>query len=347
MNNIANTVERLALKSIMSLPPRLILSTFGKPSVVHDNQELDPEIQVYLLIRKLLKKPGMGEVDPVLSRSGYTQDSLVHGIRINDIVSKDFDIPVTGASIKGRLYHPSQTSGPMPTLIYYHGGGFVIGDLEMFDHVCRFISLETGFKVLAVDYRKAPEYPFPTGIHDSVEAYKWAISNHTLLGIDTSCVLVGGDSAGGNLATIVGQILAEQDIIRPVLQLLIYPTCDHSKSYPSREHFGENFFLTKKDIEYFQTHYVGRDCDNFHPWISPIHAKNLSNLPPAVIVTAGFDPLRDEGEAYAERLQSEGVEVKIIREKGLIHGFINMIGFSRSSLVAFRRVLQQVKRSLK
>jgi acetyl esterase len=336
--NLFPKIERSILKIIMSLPSERLLSTFGIRAVFVGKQKLHPEIQVYLLIRRLMKKPAMGDLPPAESRKTYVKDSLVHGIKIDGIKSEDF---VVKPGLQARLYFRDASVAPL--LYYLHGGGFVIGDVEMFDHVCRYMAMVTGFKVLAVDYRKAPEYPFPFAIHDSVDGYRWALKHQTDLKIDSEKIAIAGDSAGANLAAIVTQILNEESTLLPKIQLLLYPTCDWSKDYESADLFGSGFFLTKKDFQYFAHHYhQGSECDLFHPWVSPLHGK-LHGLPKTFIVTAGFDPLRDQGEAYAEKLKKEGVDVTLIREDGMIHGFINLIGFSKYSREVFTKTLSLLK----
>lgn len=314
-------LERKALNFIMSLPAEKMM----KPVVV-DGLKLHPEIQMYLLIRKLMKKPAMGELPPVESRKAYIKDSLVHGIEIDHVRTQDYTIK---EGLFGRLY--SQTDDLRPAIIYYHGGGFVIGDNEMFDHVMRYICAESGYKVFAVDYRKAPEFPFPHPIEDGVAGYKWAVENALRLGIEVYRLAVAGDSAGGNLAAVITQIICNEGYLRPKKQLMFYPTCDWVESYPSTDLFGSGFFLTKKDFEYFAHHYHRGNLDNLSDFrISPLRG-HLRGLPPAIIVTAGFDPLRDQGDAYARSLKASGVHVEHWREEGMIHGFINLVGFSQHS----------------
>lgn len=335
--NLPQILERKVLQTIMSLPPELIRMVVGKPIVI-DNQTLHPEMQLYLMVRKLIKKPAMGDLPPQHSRQSYVKDSLVHGIDIHDVETSDF---IINDHLLMRLYEID--SRETPVIYYLHGGGFVIGDLEMFDHVCRFICHETGYKVLALNYRKAPEFPFPSGIEDGVAGYHWIIEKASEFGIDQSKIVICGDSAGANLATVVTQIICQEGLTPPKKQVLFYPTCDWSRDYDSTEKFGTGFFLTKKDFEYFASHYHGpQGCDLSHPWISPVHGK-LNGLPETILVTAGFDPLRDQGEAYAERLRQEGVKVTLIREEGMIHGFINLIGFSLYSRSVVKNILSQLK----
>lgn len=336
MNSIVQKAERLILKTIFSFPSEAVLKAFGQKPVFVQGQRLHPEMQLYLLMRKLKKSPAMGDLPPVESRLAYVKDSLVHGARIDHILVEDF---IVHEGVKARLYKVNDEVSPV--IIYYHGGGFVIGDLEMFDHVCRYICAETGYKVFAVDYRKAPEYAFPAGIEDGVAGYKWAIERAGELGIDKGAVYIAGDSAGACLSTVITQQLVKEDFLLPRKQLLFYPTCDWSQDYQSTELFSEGFFLTKNDFIYFGGHYQN-GCDLSDPRISPLRGE-LKGMPSSIVVTAGFDPLRDQGDAYAESMKAAGVDVVHIREEGMIHGFVNLVGFSQYARNVVSGVLNLLK----
>jgi acetyl esterase len=326
-------LERKALLALMSLPHQRLFDP-----ITVDGLKLDPEIQMYLWIRKVMKKPAMGDLPPSLSRKAYVKDSLVHGIDIDHISSQDFLIK---DGLYGRLYSKSDDLGP--AIIYFHGGGFVIGDNQMFDHVMRYICAESGYKIFAVDYRKAPEFPFPHPIEDGVAGYKWAIENALRLKIDVDRLAVAGDSAGGNIATVVTQIICNEDFLRPKKQLLFYPTCDWVDHYPSTDLFGTGFFLTIKDFEYFSDHYHGGRLGDYSDFrISPLRGR-LKGLPPAIIVTAGFDPLRDQGDAYAKAMKAAGVDVVHYREEGMIHAFVNLVGFSQHARDAVTKAISLLK----
>lgn len=337
-HNLLEATEKNILRLLMSLPLPMIFKSLGVKSVKLDGNTLHPEIQLYLLIRKLTNRPAMGDQPPVQSRLSYVKDSKVHGAEIPHIQSRDFAIT---PDVDGRLYSVSPDSAPV--IVYYHGGGFVIGDNEMFDHVCKYICAETGFKVFAVNYRKAPEFRFPIGIEDAVAGYRWALEHSHELNIDTDKIYVAGDSAGGCLATVVTQVLASKGEKLPLKQLLFYPTCDWVADYKSTELFSSGFFLTKHDFEYFAHHLHGgvpNDVSDFR--ISPLRGK-LSGLPPAIIVTAGFDPLRDQGDAYAAKMKESGVDVTHLRAEGMIHGFINLVGFSQYSRNVVSHALSLLK----
>ena len=243
----------------------------------------------------------------------------------------DLDLDVAGV-LRARHYAPAELGDPHPLLVYYHGGGFTYGDLDTHDGVCRILCRHAGAHVLAVDYRLAPEHPFPAAVEDARAALHWAVAHASELGADPQRVGVGGDSAGGNLAAVVAQLAARDGGPAPVLQLLIYPATDFSARRRSRELFGEGFLLTNPEMDWFETNYLGSERTSARdPRASPLLAEDLSGLAPAYVVTAAFDPLRDEGEEYAAALQAAGTPVTLRRFPGFIHAFIAGAGVSRSA----------------
>ena len=228
-----------------------------------------------------------------------------------------------GEALALRLYapHAEPPATPQPLLIYYHGGGFVVGDIEVYDRLCRRLTLEANCLVLSVDYRLAPEHRFPAAVEDCQAALHWAHANAERLGADPKRIAVGGDSAGGNLAAVVSQqARAEGPSI--CFQMLIYPATGPSKITPSILRHAEGYMLTRKDLNYFMAHYVNGEFASVidDPRARPLQAKDFSGLPPAYLFVAGYDPLHDEGLAYAERLQEAGVPVQVADWPGAIHG---------------------------
>jgi acetyl esterase len=217
-------------------------------------------------------------------------------------------------------------------LVFFHGGGFVFGDLDTHDGVCRLLCRHAGAHLLAVDYRLAPEHPFPAAVEDARGALSWAWAHAHELGADPARLGVAGDSAGGNLAAVVSQLAARDGGPAPVLQLLIYPATDSTRRRRSRELFGEGLFLTDANMSWFEASYLGSvgDPNGHDPRASPLLASDLSGLAPALVVTAGLDPLRDEGEDYANALRAAGTPVALRRFPGFIHGFISAAGISRA-----------------
>jgi acetyl esterase len=229
-------------------------------------------------------------------------------------------------TIPARLYRPLG-SGPeaaLPALIYFHGGGWVIGDLDSHDVVCRQIANGSGAAVVSVDYRLAPEHKFPAAIEDAIAATAWIAAHGAGLGIDTARLAVGGDSAGGNLAAVVALDARDRDGPKLTQQVLIYPATEFAMTHPSHERFAEGLFLTRAMMLWFRGHYL-RSLEDGADWrASPLRATSLAKLPPALVLTAGYDPLCDEGEDYAARLAAAGVAVTRMRVEGMIHGFLTM-----------------------
>ena len=236
---------------------------------------------------------------------------------------------VIAGSIPVRVYTP-QHAEPIPTIVLYHGGGFVIGDLDTHDATSRRLSIDVGAVVVSVDYRLAPEHPFPAAVEDADAAFRWVVAHIADYGNDPARVAVAGDSAGANLAAVVAQ-LATADGIPIAAQLLAYPPTDSGGEYASISENADGYFLTRADMEWFFTRYLGVPLDDQRareltadPRVSPLKAASLVGLPPAIVATAEFDPLRDEGDAYAAALASAGVRVEHRQFPGLIHGFWGM-----------------------
>ena len=229
-----------------------------------------------------------------------------------------------------RLYRDGAHAGPRPVLVYFHGGGWVIGDLDTHDTLCRQLARQSGCAVVAVDYRMGPEHPFPAAAGDAVAATRWVAANAGSLGLDATRLAVGGDSAGGNLAAVVA--LAARDGVeglRPgevpiAFQLLIYPSVDQRRTADSHRRNGQGYLLTADTIGWFLGHYL-RGAEDPTDWrASPLLHPDLSGLPPALVLVAGFDPLRDEGVAYAQRLSQAGVRASLLSFERQIHGFVTM-----------------------
>jgi len=268
-----------------------------------------------------LSDGGVARARRSMDRSGPVLATIVH-----DIATEDRTIPGAAGARRVRVYRPaSALGGAAPGLVWFHGGGFVVGSIESLDGVCRAIASRAGVIVVSVDYRLAPEHPFPAGVEDAVAATRWVLEHGAVLGIDPRAVAVGGDSAGGNLSAVVSQAL-RSDVRRPAFQLLFYPATDCTRSMASHRHFREGLILTERSTEWFTQNYLpDRSCET-DPRASPLFAPDLRGLPPALVLTAGFDPLRDEGQAYAAKMRAAGVEVEHVCAEGSVHGFIQMTG---------------------
>jgi acetyl esterase len=235
---------------------------------------------------------------------------------------ENFLIPGPGGQIRARAYSPIAASGPQPTLIYFHGGGFVAGGLETHDGLCRQLVSDGGFKVIAVDYRLAPEHVFPAAVEDAWAASLWIEQNSAQLGVDGGRLAVGGDSAGGMLAAIVTQMAREKGGLKPTYQLLLFPNTQMGGETASLNQFAVGYFLERRTIEYFAGLYLPPGTDKNAPHVSPLRAKDVAGLPPAYVMLAGYDPLHDEGLAYAEKLRAAGVKVTIADYPDMVHCFV-------------------------
>ena len=234
--------------------------------------------------------------------------------------TEDLTIPGPLGTIPIRLYTPVDKSS-LPVLVYFHGGGWVVGNLDTVDQFCRMMANAAGCIVVSVNYRHAPEYKFPAAVEDAYAGTRWASQHAQTFGGDPTRLAVSGSSAGGNLAAVVA--LAASDRGGPPLsyQLLIVPVIDSAFDTPSYRENAEGYGLTSEGMRWYWRHYLTTDADGRHPYASPLHAPSLRGLPPAFVATAEFDPLRDEGEAYAARLRNEGVPVTHKRYAGMVHGF--------------------------
>jgi len=251
-------------------------------------------------------------------------------------------------SIPLRLYRGKgmDTKSPQPTLIYYHGGGWVLGNLESHDGVCRDIANAAQCTVISVDYRLAPEAKFPAAADDSIAAAQWIHDNAAELGVDRTRLAVGGDSAGGNLSAVVALHARDNGGPKLKLQVLIYPSADMSSVYPSYEEFAEQLPLTRTTMDWFVDLYLKNRTEDAKDWrASPLHAKSLAGLPPAFVITAAMDPLRDEGEEFARALLKAGVPVEVKRFDGQIHGFLTMGRIVKDSAVAIADIATELRKA--
>lgn len=314
-----------------------------------DGQTMASEIHLLLRLAALAGETsvtGGGDVEEAraLNRRGTAATA---GPPIPMARVEELEISGAAGTIPARLYDRMGTGpAPRPMLVYYHGGGWVIGDLDTHDGLCRFLAAATGALVLSVDYRLAPEHPFPAPVDDALAAFEWAAQNAAALGADPARVAVGGDSAGGNLATVVTRLAREAGGPQPAMQLLLYPATDDVEPWPSRRTFAAGFLLTAADMDWFRDHYLPDPALSAHPNASPFRAEDLSGLAPAYIATAGFDPLRDEAEAYAKKMREAGVAVALRRHPGLTHGFGQMTAVSRTARAAMFEVAGALRMGL-
>lgn len=330
-------------RALMKLPRPVIARLAGSPVVVN-GRTLDPEMQLLLKLQRL---EGPAVETRAISRG---RRQIVAGARlvggappIGAVTDRTIDGP--GGPLTLRFYTPRGLTGPAPALVFLHGGGWIYGDLESHDAVCRFLAEEAQVRVVAVDYRLAPEAPFPAAFDDSWAAWQWITDHAQGLGIDAGRIAVGGDSAGGNLAALVAQHAVTADAVPPAFQLLIYPATDFLELSESRLTYAEGFYLTKAFMDLAEVNYLVGDEDKGEARLSPLH-QDPAGVAPAYVVTAGFDPLIDEGKAYADAMRAAGVQVEYVCEDGLIHGFANMVSFGSAAPRAVRRAAVALQRGL-
>lgn len=244
-----------------------------------------------------------------------------------------------------RLYRHGEGSSPRPVLVYFHGGGWVIGDLDTHDTLCRQLALASDCVVVSVDYRMGPEHPFPAAVDDACAATRWVAAQAAALGLDATRLAVGGDSAGGNLAAVVS--LALRGELPLAFQLLIYPATDQHRTHESHRRNAQGYLLTADTMTWFHDHYITDPAQDDEWRASPLRHPDLSRLPPALVLTAGYDPLRDEGMAYAQRLSESGVRATLVSFERQIHGFIPMGRVIDEANEAVALCADALKRALK
>ncbi len=307
---------------------------------------LDPDAAAVLNAFREAGRPPYETLSPAEARQMYLAGRVVSNPEPPPIASVE-PVAITGpaGSIPARLYKPlklRQADGLSPCLVFFHGGGWVIGDLDSHDVVCRTLADEGQLIVISVDYRLAPEHRFPAAVDDAIAATEWVSNNALSLGIDTARLLVGGDSAGGNLAAVVA-IHARDAGPKIAGQVLIYPATDFAMTHPSHSEPETSALLTHSVIRWFRDHYLN-GASGIDDWrASPARMQNLSGLPPAFVVTAGADPLRDEGEEFAKRLGNAGVPVVYRTYPGQFHGFITMWKLLPKANDAMREIGNWVK----
>lgn len=284
---------------------------------------LDPDAERYLERLAALGAPPVTELEPAEVRLA-AEATAADLFGPTDAVGAVIDQALPGP-VRIRVYRPAGGARGLPALVYFHGGGWVAGSLDTHDGVCRALCARTPCAVVSVDYRLAPEHRFPAAVEDAWAATAWVAEHAGSIGGDASRIAVGGDSAGGTLAAVVA-LRARDHGLALGLQLLVYPATDHDLETPSYREFASGYGLTRDGMRWYWGHYLGPDGDGSRPEASPLRADDLTGVAPACVLTVEFDPLRDEGEAYAERLRAAGVPVERRRAAGLIHGAYRMPG---------------------
>jgi acetyl esterase len=289
---------------------------------------LDPHVKSLLAMLVAAGRPKVWQVTPAEARQGMI--ALAQAVDVKDVPIggiEDGTFPGPAGALAYRVYTPvAPAGGPLPVVVYFHGGGYVIGNLDTHDGMCRLIANASGCRVISVDYRLAPEHKFPAAIEDGLAAIKWVANNAGRLGIDADRLAVAGDSAGANLAAVACLMAEQAGGPKIALQVLFCPATDGTRDTESYRVFAEGYLLEAESIRWFGRQYYPPDADPHDQRVSPLHAADLARLPPAHIHTAAFDPLRDEGRAYADRLQQSGVAVSYTCHDGMIHHFYALGG---------------------
>lgn len=352
---VLNASSRVMLRLLPHLPDAVKRVVLGRRTVTIDGNTLDTTLQFMLAAQRSAGVNGLvASSDVAVARSQLQKLSSM----IDSGVAVDVDngsIPGPAGPLPVRRYTPADAAtgerrvdgSSAPLLVFFHGGGFVVGDLDTHDGLCRLLCRDAGVHVLAVDYRLAPEHPAPAAVDDCYTAYRWALEHAAEFGADPARVAVGGDSAGGNLAAVVSQLARNDGITVPALQLLLYPVTDFANDTRSKTLFADGYFLTKKDMDWFRDNYLaGSALGVDDPRVSPLLAEDLSGLPPALVLTGGFDPLRDEGNQYAEALAAAGVAVDHRQFGPVVHAFANFFPLGGASATATAEVVSALRAHL-
>jgi acetyl esterase len=346
-SRIQGAVSSVGVKVIPWIPTALRRGLVGGRSVIIDGNTLDPTLQLMLSGLRAVGIDGLVvDDDPEASRTHLRETiTALPGPQVHVDVD-ELSIPGPAGAIAARHYRPPG-GGAAPLLVFYHGGGWSIGDLDTYDSLCRLTCRDAGIHVLSIDYRLAPEHPAPAAIEDAYAAFTWAYQHTEELGVTPGLVAVGGDSAGGNLAAVVCQLARDDAGPAPVLQWLLYPRTDFTAQTRSLSLFSRGFVLTRRDIDWFTSQYLRHsELDRTDPRVSPLLAESLSGLAPALIAVAGFDPLRDEGESYAEALRAAGTAVDLRYLGSLTHGFANLFQLGGASTVATSELISALRAHL-
>jgi acetyl esterase len=302
---------------------------------------LDPIVKMMLDQMAAMNAPKLGEQSVEEARAGY---KLMRSPNAPEAVARVEEITVAGADgdIPARMYAP-ESGEPLPVLVFYHGGGWVIGDLDTHDGICRMIANRANCVVVSVDYRLAPEHKYPAAAEDAYAALTDISKRAGEFGFDPTRIAVGGDSAGGNLSAVVAQMARDRGGPALVFQALVYPVCDYDFGTSSYNDNAEGYMLTRDAMKWFWNNYLTTEADGAEPCASPLRAESLAGLPPALVITAEYDPLRDEGDAYAARLKKEGVAVKHSPYPGMIHGFFQLAEIIPAGKAAIEEVSAELR----
>ncbi len=339
------SLQTLIAKLLFGLPPGMqVMMAGGRPLEI-GGRVLEPQLQ--LVAWNGRKAPPMSSLPAEMVQAGVKAQLAQMAAPIEDGVTvENHTLPgPDGNRIPARLYRVKSQNPSMPLMIYYHMGGGVIGDMDTCHAWCSILAARVRGPVLSIDYRLAPQHKFPAGLNDCIAAYEWGRENASRFGAPANRAAVGGDSMGGNFAAIIAQQMRDKGK-PPVLQLLIYPAVDIATDYPSKTTFGGTFSLSTDTMNWFMNQYLDDGVDRAGPLLSPALTQNLNGLAPAIVITAGHDPLVDEGDAFAKSLSAAGVRVKHKRYDTLSHAFTAFTGFSPGSRKACIEIAELVRAEL-
>ncbi len=335
------TLERAVVRGLFALPDGARRRLGVAPPA--RAPELAPDALLLLRLAAIRGADALHQASVASARAQLAANAaLTRGAEPLPVVSEERPIPAPWGELPARLYVPAGLGTPAPLLVYYHGGGWVLGSVDTHDDLARRLAHHAGARVLSVDYRLAPEHPYPAAVEDAELAFAHVVAEPDRFGADPTALAVGGDSAGGNLAAVVAQRTQRAGAVMPVFQLLFYPVCDAPRRHPSYDAFADGFYLTAGDMDWFARTYAPDPRTHAEPDFAPLRAASLAGLPSAYITTSAADPLRDEGEAYAARLREDGVVVALRREP-LLHGFANttIASASRAAVALAAGALRQ------
>jgi acetyl esterase len=334
--------QRFVLKAVLALPTPILRLLSGGGVVFQGGRTLDPRLQ--FLANAGRSAPPLNTLAPEVARAGTAQAlAATTGPRESGVSVESLSIDGPAGQVPLRAYRPPQLDSEAPLMVFAHFGGGVIGDLDTCDAFCSILAKVAHCAVVSVDYRLAPEHRFPAGLEDVLAAYRWARDNTARFGAPAGKVAIGGDSMGGAFAAVVAQEMKRCGEPQPALQLLIYPAVDVASETASMTTYADAYPLSRAVMDWFMGHYLAAEADPADPRISPIRSGDLSGLAPAVVVTAGFDPLVDQGEAYAKRLRDAGVPVVYRCYDGLAHAFTAFTGLVPAADVACREIAGLVR----
>jgi acetyl esterase/lipase len=340
-------VQKFILKVLMSLPSPVLRAMSGGGSVYRGGRTLDPRFQ--FLAAAAAKMPSLTSLAPDEARAASARGLTAMsgppepGVRNESLSIEGPPSSGGGGSIKARAYRPADQDSSAPLIVFAHFGGGVIGDLETCHAFCGILARIARTAVISIDYRLAPDHRFPAGLDDVLAAFRWSRDNAARFGAAPGVAAIGGDSMGGNFSAIIAQEMKRLGEAQPALQLLIYPAVDVASETASMTTYGDAYPLSRPIMDWFMGHYMGPDADPADPRLSPDKTKDLSGLAPAVVITAGFDPLVDQGEAYAKRLIAAGVPTTYRCYDSLAHGFTAFTGAVPAADAACREIARLVR----